>query len=175
MYMGRASSLSAENTGNVMSVDLGVKTGIAVFSAQGMLLWYGSRNYGNKKSLRKDVPRLLHQYRPLRMLILEGGGALEEVWRREAEFRKIPVSSFHAGHWRELFFGSESLMHTERAKEKAVELALRVIHLIGVSRASVPIHHAAEAILSGLYFLYIEGRMNFPEELLSLFVYPRSK
>ncbi len=162
-------------SGQVMSVDLGVKTGIAVFSAEGRLLWYGSRNYGSKNRLRSDLPRLLQQYSPLRMLVLEGGGALEEVWFREATYRHIPVISFHAGHWRELFFGSESLMHTGRAKEKAVELARRVIVLMGEHRATVPVHHAAEAILTGLCYLYDEGRVEFPAEIRRLFRYPRSK
>jgi hypothetical protein len=162
-------------SGQVMSVDLGVKTGMAVFSAEGRLLWFGSRNYGSKNSLRSDLPRLLQQYAPLRMLVLEGGGALEEIWLREASYRHIPVTSFHAGHWRELFFGSESLMHTGRAKEKAVELARSVIVSMGEHRSTVPVHHAAEAILAGLCYLYEEGKVVFPAEVRRLFRYPRSK
>lgn len=158
-----------------MSVDLGVKTGIAVFSVEGRLLWYGSRNYGCRSRLRSDLPRLLTQYAPLRVLVLEGGGELLEVWLREASNRHIPVVSFHAGHWRELFLGSESLMHTGRAKEKAVELARSVIVSMGEHRTTVPVHHAAEAILAGLCYLYDEGKVVFPTEVRRLFRYPRSK
>ncbi|NLH52184.1 MAG: hypothetical protein GX459_04980 [Bacteroidales bacterium] len=115
--------MDRENSGQVMSVDLGVKTGIAVFSSEGRLRWFGSRNYGSINSLRNDLPRLLHSHAPLRVLVLEGGGVLENVWMREAHYRNIAVVSFHAGHWRQLFFGSDPLMHTNRAKMKAVDLA----------------------------------------------------
>lgn len=167
--------MDGDNLGYMMSVDLGVKTGIAVYSAEGRLQWFGSRNYGSINSLRNDLPRLLHSYAPLRVLVLEGGGVLENVWKREAQNRNIPVISFHAGHWRQLLFGSESLMHSNRAKMKAVDLARTVIALIGENRASLPIHHAAEAILTGLCFLYEEGKVELPIEIRRLFRYPRSK
>ncbi|MEW6134667.1 MAG: hypothetical protein AB1583_02995 [Bacteroidota bacterium] len=167
--------MDRENSGQVMSVDLGVKTGIAVFSSEGRLRWFGSRNYGSINSLRNDLPRLLHSHAPLRVLVLEGGGVLENVWMREAHYRNIAVVSFHAGHWRQLFFGSDPLMHTNRAKMKAVDLARAVIGLIGENRASLPIHHAAEAILTGLCFLYEEGKVELPVEIHRLFRYPRSK
>ncbi|MGC8864295.1 MAG: hypothetical protein ACP5O2_01120 [Bacteroidales bacterium] len=164
-----------ENRGNLLAVDLGVKTGLAVFTPDGRLLWYGSRNYGSKNSLRSDIPRLLLQYGPLRRLVLEGGGALHEVWHKEAQRWQIPITAFHAGHWRELLFGSDYLMHTDKAKDKAVEMAGRVIRLVGIQRFSTPVHHAAEAILSGLCFLYEEGQVVFPSEVQRMFRYPRSK
>lgn len=161
--------------GNLLAVDLGVKTGMAIFTSEGKLLWYGSRNYGSKNSLRSDIPRLLQQYGPLRRLVLEGGGALYEVWQREAQREQIPVTAFHADYWREMFFGSGYLMHTDKAKVKAVEMAERVINQLGVYKFSTPVHHAAEAILAGLCFLYEEGLVNFPTEIQRLFRYPRSK
>lgn len=160
---------------NILAVDLGVKTGMAVFTPEGRLRWYGSRNYGSKNSLRNDIPRLLQQYGPLRRLVLEGGGALYEVWNKEAQRGQIPVTAFHADYWRELLFGSDYLMHTDKAKDKAVEMAERVINQLGVHRFSNPVHHAAEAILAGLCFLYEEGQVVFPPEIQRLFRYPRSK
>lgn len=166
---------TSDYQGNVLSVDLGVKTGLAIFTPEGRLLWYGSRNYGSKNSLRNDIPRLLQQYSPLRRLVMEGGGALYEVWDKEAQRRQIPVTAFHANYWREMLFGSDYLMHTNKAKDKAVEMAERVIDRLGVHKFSAPVHHAAEAILAGLCFLYEEGRVVFPSEIQRLFRYPRSK
>ncbi|OYT14058.1 MAG: hypothetical protein B6I19_01910 [Bacteroidetes bacterium 4572_114] len=45
----------------LLSIDLGVKTGFAMYGSDGKLLWYRSQNFGNAARLRKAVPKILSE------------------------------------------------------------------------------------------------------------------
>jgi hypothetical protein len=76
---------------SLLAVDLGLRTGVALFGDDGRLRWYRSQNFGTAPRLRRAVPGVLGELRDLAWLVLEGGGPLAEIWEREAGRRRIPV------------------------------------------------------------------------------------
>ena len=74
---------------SLLAVDLGVRTGLAVYGDDGRLLRYRSQNFGSAVRLRRALPALLEGERGLALLVIEGGGALADAWEREAERRRI--------------------------------------------------------------------------------------
>jgi hypothetical protein len=82
--------------GSLLAVDLGIKTGLALYGEDGMLRWYRSKNYGTATSLKRGVNTLMNSVPDLVLLVLEGGGTLAAIWEREAARRKIPVRRISA-------------------------------------------------------------------------------
>ena len=71
----------------LLAVDLGIRSGLALYNQDGRLRWYRSKNFGNTAQLRRGVRTILGELPDLAWLILEGGGDLAEIWQREAEYR----------------------------------------------------------------------------------------
>jgi len=82
--------------GSLLAVDLGIKTGLALYGRDGRLCWYRSKNFGSAPSLRRGVNTLLNSLPDLLFLVLEGRGPLAVIWEREAVRRKIPVIQINA-------------------------------------------------------------------------------
>jgi hypothetical protein len=49
----------AENAGALLAVDLGLKTGLALYTGDGRLRSYRSHNFGSVPRMRKEVYRIL--------------------------------------------------------------------------------------------------------------------
>ena len=81
---------------SLLAVDLGIKTGLALYGRDGRLVWYRSRNFGTADRLRRAVHGLLNELADLDWLVLEGGGPLYHVWEREAQRRGISVRQVSA-------------------------------------------------------------------------------
>jgi hypothetical protein len=135
----------------LLAVDLGVRTGLAVYGDDGRLRWYRSQNFGNAARLRRAVPGLLDEAGELAYLVVEGGGALAEWWAREAAVREIEVVWVSAEQWRSLLFYPREHRTGEIAKKRADEMARKVIAWSGARRPTSLRHDAAEAILAGLW------------------------
>ena len=84
----------------LLAIDIGVKTGLALYRHDGRLLWYRSQNFGTAQRLRRGVRSVLDALPHLAWLVLEGGGPLADIWRREATRRHIPVRQISAEAWR---------------------------------------------------------------------------
>lgn len=145
--------------GKIMAVDLGLKTGMALFAEDGRLCWARSHNFGTVTRLKKGVSTLLGQVPGLDLLVLEGGGRLASVWEKEARRRGIGVVLVSADVWRRRFFHPGQRRGKARAKLSAVEAALGIMRRSGVSPALRPRHDAAEAIMAGLWALVELGRI----------------
>jgi hypothetical protein len=128
---------------SLLAVDLGLKTGLALFEGQGKLLWYRSQNYGTTERLKRAVPKLIDGIPELAVIVIEGGGNLATVWEKEAERRS----------------GVE-------AKRYAGETARKVIDWSNAPRPTSLRHDAAEAIMIGLWgVLHMGWLNNLPESL----------
>jgi hypothetical protein len=151
---------------SLLAVDLGLRTGLALFGSEGRLLWYRSQNFGTATRLRRAVHGLLHTLPDLAWLILEGGGNLAEIWTREAERRGIPVRRIAAERWRgELLYAREQRSGAQ-AKQHAAELARRIIEWSAAPRPTSLRHDAAEAIAIGFWgVLHVGWLEQIPEEL----------
>lgn len=135
----------------LLAVDLGVKTGLALYNQDGQLLWYRSHNFGTAERLRRGARQVLGTLPQLAWLVLEGGGPLAEIWRREAQHRQLPVRQISAETWRRQFLYAREQRSGVQAKEHAISLARRMITWSGARRPTALRDDAAEAILIGLW------------------------
>jgi len=141
----------------LLAVDLGLKTGLALYGEDGKLRWYRSKNFGTTARLKRAVYGILKEIPDLAMLVIEGGGGIAEIWEREAQKQGIAVRRIMAEDWRKtILFGREQRTGA-MAKERAAWLADAVIAWSSLRRPTVPRHDAAEAILIGLWGVIEEG------------------
>ncbi len=61
---------------HLRAIDLGLKTGLALFGEDGRLTWYRSHNFGTSTRLPKGVYGLLGSIEELAWLVLEGSGSI---------------------------------------------------------------------------------------------------
>jgi hypothetical protein len=141
----------------LLAVDLGLRTGLALYGRDGRLLWYRSQHYGTRTALRRGAHGLLDTIPDLSRLVLEGGGPIADIWVREARRRGIAVTQISAEDWRERFFDAKQQRGRSRSKASADALARRVIEWSGAARPTSLRHDAAEAILIGIWGILEAG------------------
>jgi hypothetical protein len=150
----------------LLAVDIGLRTGLALFRQDGRLQWYRSQNFGTITRLRRGVRMVLATIPELTWLVLEGGGPLADVWRREADRRGISVRQISAEAWREQLLYPREQRTGAHAKESATDLARRVIVWSHARRPTALRDDAAEAILVGLWgALEVGWLIHLPDEL----------
>jgi hypothetical protein len=151
---------------SLLAVDLGVRTGLALYGRDGKLRWYRSRNFGTIQRLRRGVSAVLDGISDIILLVIEGGGELAEIWEREATRRSVPVIKINAELWRKEFLYPREQRSGAEAKQKAGRMARRVIIWSGVRKPTSLRHDTAEAILAGLWGVMDAGWLeSLPPEL----------
>ncbi|MCB0082427.1 MAG: hypothetical protein KDE47_15915 [Caldilineaceae bacterium] len=135
----------------LLAVDMGVKTGLALYGNDGSLRWYRSQNFGNAARLRRGVKSILFELDDLSWVVIEGGGPLADIWQNEAQRRQIQTVQISAETWRQQLFYARDQRSSAAAKQKANQLARQVIDWSGARRPTSLRHDAAEAILIGLW------------------------
>lgn len=135
----------------LLAVDLGLRTGLALYGRDGRLLRYRSQNFGARSRLKRGAYAILNDAPGVARVVLEGGGDLAGVWSREGERRGLSVQVVQAHTWRrELLLGREQRTGKD-AKAHADTLARAVIAWSGARAPTSLRHDAAEAILVGLW------------------------
>ncbi len=142
---------------SLLAVDLGLKTGLALYGDEGKLRWYRSKNFGTTTRLKRAVYSILREIPDLAMLMIEGGGNIAEIWENEAQNQGIAVRRITAEDWRKTILFTRERRTGTMAKERAARLADAVIAWSGLRRPTVPRHDAAEAILIGLWGVLEQG------------------
>lgn len=151
---------------SLLAVDLGLRTGLALFGADGRLLWVRSHNFGTAARLRRGAYNIVNEPPELAWLFIEGGGRLADPWRKEADRRHVPVQQVSAERWRTDLLLPREQRNSRRAKQNADVLARRVMQWSGVSTAHGLRHDAAEAILVGLWAVLQVGWLEeLPDDL----------
>ena len=151
---------------SLLAVDLGLRTGLALYGDDGRLRWYRSQNFGSAPRLRRAVPALLREPGGLAWVVAEGGGPLGDIWKKEAERQRIPYRQVAAADWREPLLLTREQRTGTMAKRNADALARRVIEWSGAPRPTSLRHDAAEAILLGLWAVREVGWVEaLPERL----------
>lgn len=138
-------------TPTLLAVDLGLRTGFALYDQDGRLSWYRSQNFGTKARLRRAARNILADQPDLMWLIIEGGGTLADAWLKEAARREILTQQISAEQWRADMLYPREQRNASTAKQSAHELARRVIDWSAAPRPTSLRHDAAEAILIGLW------------------------
>ena len=137
---------------HLLAVDMGLRTGLAIYGPDGRLKSYRSKHFGSISELRKGVGTIVREAPPLGWIWLEGGGDIAEVWAKHAAHRGIEFRQVHATAWRETLMLPRQQRSGEIAKKEADGLARRVIAWAGAPRPKGDLRHdAAEAILLGLH------------------------
>ncbi len=135
----------------LLAVDLGIRTGLALYRRDGRLAWYRSRNFGTAARLRQAAHGLLEDLPEVVVLVIEGGGPVADIWVRQGQRRGIVVRRIAAEQWREVLLYPRQQRSGAQAKRAADGLARRVIEWSGAPRPTSLRHDAAEAILIGLW------------------------
>jgi hypothetical protein len=151
---------------SLLAVDLGLKSGLALYGRDGMLRWYRSKNYGSTSRLRRDIPNLLDNIRDLRYIVVEGDRTLAGIWTQEASRRNIEIRNINAETWRrKLLYGREQKTGPV-AKLNADHLARKIIKWSDLPGPTSLRHDAAEAIMIGLWAVVDFGWLtSVPEEI----------
>ncbi|MGE3540375.1 MAG: hypothetical protein AB7N91_23400 [Candidatus Tectimicrobiota bacterium] len=148
----------------LLAVDIGLKTGLACYAQDGRLHWYRSQHFGSAARLRRAVHGVLDSVPELLWLVLEGGGALADIWKREAARRQLAVRQTSAEVWRQHLLYARQQRSGAQAKEQAIMLARQVIAWSQARRPTSLQHDAAEAILLGLWAVREVGWLaHFPD------------
>ena len=135
----------------LLAVDLGLKTGLALYDREKGLQWYRSQNFGSPSRLKRGVQNILQNTSDVVHIVIEGGGGLADIWISVAERRKINVIHIGAEKWRQELLYDRQHRSGLLAKRHADSIARRVIEIYGASRPTSLRHDAAEAILIGLW------------------------
>jgi len=152
--------------GSLLAIDLGIKTGLALYGTEGRLCWYRSKNFGTATQLRRGTHTLLNSVPDLSFLILEGGGPLGAIWEREATRRGLLFKQITAEHWRHTLLYPREQHSGLQAKHHADNLARRIIRWSGISSPASLRHDTAEAILIGFWAVLDAGWLReIPKEL----------
>jgi len=136
---------------SLLAVDLGLRTGLALYAETGRLLWYRSKNFGSRDRLRRGVHGVLAEIPELAWLVLEGDRALAEIWERETRGRDVSVRRVGAEEWRGRLLYPRERSSGPKAKQSADEMARKIIEWSGAPRPTSLRHDAAEAIVLGLW------------------------
>jgi hypothetical protein len=151
---------------SLLAVDLGLKTGLALYGEDGKLIWFRSHNFGTTERLRRGVHGILGSIPELAVIIIEGGGHLATVWEREAERRNILLRRVDAAVWREVFLLQREQRTGVDAKYSAGKMARKVIEWSGAALPKALRHDTAEAILIGLWgIIHFRWIPDLPREL----------
>jgi len=142
---------------HLLAVDVGLHTGLALFSEEAQLLWYRSHHFSSPAKLKKVIGKLLRDEPRPTHLLLEGGGPLTALWLSEADKLALTSEQIHAQQWRERLFYARQHRSGSQAKREADNLARQVIEHLGRKKPTSLRHDTAEAILIGLYGLLTLG------------------
>lgn len=152
--------------GPLLAIDLGIKTGLALYGPNGRLCWYRSKNYGTAATLRRGANTLLNGLPDLSLIVIEGSGSLATIWEREAERRSLPIKKISAEQWRNALLYPREQHTGLQAKHYADDLARRIIAWSGIPRPASLRHDTAEAILIGFWAVMEVGLLKeLPHEL----------
>ncbi len=118
----------------LLAVDLGLRTGLALYGRDGRLVSYRSQNLGTRARLRRAAGSVLGDHTDVERLVLEGGGDIADIWRKAGERTGLAVRVVDAGQWRRLLLLPREQRTGADAKSAADGLARSVIAWSGAAR-----------------------------------------
>ena len=150
----------------LLAVDLGLRTGLALYGRDGRLVRYRSQNLGSKSRLRRAAGAVLNDHADAGRLVLEGGGDIADLWKKAAERAGRRVRVIDAHVWRRALLLPREQRTGSDAKAAADDLARAVIEWSGAKRPTSLRHDAAEAIAVGLWGVIDAGWLpGVPDEV----------
>lgn len=151
---------------SLLAVDLGLRTGLALYGDDGRLRWYRSQNYVNMARLKRGIHGVLAEIPGLARVVAEGDRHLFDLWAREAAKQGATARLVGAHVWRERLLLPREQRSGAEAKHNADAAARRIVAWSGAPRPTSLRHDAAEAILIGFWGVLEEGWLKgIPAEL----------
>lgn len=141
----------------LLAVDLGLKSGLALYAKDGRLVRFSSHSFGTVTRLKRAAWGVLETMEGLEVVVVEGDRALGEVWLKAAEKRGARGRFVSPERWRQRLLYAREQRSGQDAKRNADSLARAVIEWSGARRPTSLRHDAAEAILIGLWGVLEEG------------------
>ncbi len=135
---------------SLLAVDLGLKTGFALYGRDGRLVWARSGNFGPRRRFKRAVHSVVAPLEDLEWVIAEGDRELGEVWAKAGARHGAESKIVGAGAWRESVYLKRQIRNRP-PKRFAEGLARKVIAWSGAPKPKTLRHDAAEAILIGLW------------------------
>lgn len=135
----------------LLAVDLGLRTGVAVYGPSGRLERYGSRHLGDRARLRTAAGRILGEVDGLAVVVVEGDRGLATAWARHADRRGARTLLVAPETWRARLLHPRERRDAAGAKRAAGALARTAIAELGHRAPTSLRHDAAEAVLIGLW------------------------
>ncbi len=149
----------------LLAVDVGLRTGLALFRRPATLEWYRSVHWPDRGRMRRGVWGVLRELRHLEWVALEGGGPLARIWHRASAKRGLRSLEAPAEAWRSQVLWLRERRNGPAAKRHALRLARRAIHWAGGPRPVSLTHDVAEAVLFGCWALWQVGWLDTPPDL----------
>lgn len=143
--------IPSDREASLLAVDVGLRTGLALYGWDGRLRWYRSHHFSTPARLRRAVRGILDEVPHLTHVVVEGGGHLADIWKREGEKRQLVMRQISAEDWRRQFLYPRQQRSGVGAKAHATELARQIIVWSKARRPTSLRDDAAEAILVGLW------------------------
>jgi hypothetical protein len=135
----------------LLAIDLGHRSGFAVYRKDGRLESYRSTNFGSASRMKKAAWGVLRDIDDLSVVVAEGDRNLADVWEKTAGKFDAEFILTNADVWRDELLLERQRRSGTLAKEAADDLARRVIDWSDADRPTSLRHDAAEAILIGLW------------------------
>ncbi|MEM6274302.1 MAG: hypothetical protein AAF735_03580 [Myxococcota bacterium] len=137
-------------TRGILAVDLGLRTGLARFSADNRLSWFRSHHFANTTALKRAVYGIVRDAEPY-LVVVEGDRGYASIWEKAALKWGAEVSHPSPERWRADLLLPREQVSAEEAKAAARVLARRIIEDHGESRATELRTDTAEAICLGYW------------------------
>jgi hypothetical protein len=135
----------------LLAIDLGHRSGFAVFGDDGRLHSYRSTNFGSARRMKQAAWGVLSDVDDLAWVVAEGDRNLADVWEKTAGKFSAEYLLTNAEEWRRELLYKRQRRSGALAKDAADELAREVIEWSNADRPTSLRHDAAEAILIGLW------------------------
>lgn len=110
----------------VLAIDLGLRTGFALFGSDGLLHSYRSTHFQSRAAMKRAAWDVIAEFEPT-SVVAEGDANLASVWRKVAEKQGAEFELVVAETWREEILHPRQRRDGATAKAAAMELALDII------------------------------------------------
>ena len=140
-------------TGRLLAVDLGQRTGLAVFDADAALLAYGTRRFGGRQQIKRGAARVVAERGPVAAVVVEGERQLAHWWTRAGERVGAQGRTVTPETWRGALLHPTERRDGPTAKAAADRLARTAVQVLGGPGVTSLRDDAAEAICIGLWAL----------------------
>ena len=148
----------------LLAVDLGLRTGTAVFDGNGTVLAVETWRFHDPESLDLGLTEILTTHNITHVVIEGEDRKLFYIWRRAiAKFEGVQLARVVADDWRRMLLSKKEMRDARKAKSAAGLIAKQVLKHNEELRDKKLSSDAAEALLVGRYAVRVLGWVSSKE------------